>query len=227
MIGAYPDYATAIAKADRGGYADEEIVQANTNKMRGRAVWDYPVMLWINAMHRDGMRVLDAGGHFGMKYTAFGDLCPIASMHWTVYDLPTTINLARAAQKRREVPPEIVFQHDLEKVGDVDLLLASGLLQFLDVPLAELVNRLNAPPQYIILNKVATRLGPTVVTLEKIGPGRVPYQIRDRDEFEKSLTDMGYAIHDRWEIPSLSHVISTHPELGSSTSMGYVLQRLE
>ncbi|MBO9446710.1 methyltransferase, TIGR04325 family [Ruegeria sp. R14_0] len=225
MIGAYPDYATAMHNAGRGGYDHEDVAEVNVDFMSRKTVWDYPVMFWLKTIQRDNMHVLDAGGHLGTKYTAFRELCQLERVNWTVYDLPTTVRLARAAQQTEDLPSEIVFQDDLAQVGPVDLLLASGLLQYLDIPLAQLVGKLKAPPKHILLNKVATREGPTVVTLEKIGPRRVPYQIRNKAEFELSLSDMGYLIRDQWEIPSLSHVISTHPGLGPSTSKGYFLQR--
>lgn len=110
-------------------------------------------------------------------------------------------------------------------MGAADVLLASGLLQYLDRPLAEMVAELPSPPRHILLNKVATREGATVVTLEKIGPARLPYQIRNRAAFESELTDMGYTIRASWVIPSLSRRIGTHPGLGASTSMGYYLER--
>ncbi len=227
MIGAYPDYATAAINTNGNGYNDEDVAQVNAELMRKTTVWDYPVIYWINEVFSEGMHLLDAGGHFGSKYIAFGDLCPIDRLHWIVYDLPITISLARAAQEKQELPAEIVFQDHLSEVGSVDVLLASGLLQYLDISLAELVGELDSPPKYILLNKVATRCGPSIVTLEKIGPGRVPYQIRNQVEFEKGLTEMGYVIRDQWDIPSLSHVVSTHPGLGPSVSRGYFLERCD
>ena len=95
-----------------------------------------------------------------------------------------------------------------------------------DIPFPEFLGRLSARPAWIILNKVATREGPAITTLELIGPARVPYQIRCRAAFEAELATAGYAIRERWEIEPLGHVIDTHPEMGRSVSRGYVLQRV-
>ncbi len=81
------------------------------------------------------------------------------------------------------------------------------------------------PPRLAIFNKVATRDGASVTTLERIGPARVPYQFRNRQGFEEEITGCGWQIRDRWEIPQLSHVIDTHPALGPSRSLGYFLER--
>lgn len=78
---------------------------------------------------------------------------------------------------------------------------------------------------HVVLNKVATRDGPSVTTLQHVGPARLPYQIRCRAEFEAELDQLGYEITEQWKIPSFAHVIATHPELGRSVSRGYALRR--
>lgn len=99
-------------------------------------------------------------------------------------------------------------------------------MQYMDRPLKEMVDALPARPRRIILNKVATREGPSVVTLEAIGASRAPYHIRNRAGFEAELAALpGYRLRDSWEIESLGLRIGTHPGLGRSTSRGYVLDR--
>lgn len=228
FTGAYPDYATARAHAPVGrpdSYDDDTVAAINFDAMCATQIWDYPVMFWLDRLAPPGSRVLDAGGHFGTKYIAFRDRLALDRLAWEVYDLPATIRAAQAAQTAGRVPGEIVFTDKLGATTPADLLLASGVLQYLDTPFEALVAALPAAPRHLLLNKVATRAGPTVVTLEKIGPARVPYQIRNRAGFEQSLDAMGYAIRDTWEIPSLARRIDTHPGLGSSTSRGYVLER--
>ncbi|MBM1949600.1 methyltransferase, TIGR04325 family [Sulfitobacter pseudonitzschiae] len=228
FVGAYPDYATAKAHAPRdtpNSYDDDQVAPLNFELMSQLHIWDYPVVFWLGKLMQPGLHVVDAGGHFGTKYIAFRDLLPLAEIRWSVQDLPAVIRASRAAQQRGAVPAEVNFIDALLDGGAADVLLASGLLQYLDRPLAEMVAELPSPPRHILLNKVATREGATVVTLEKIGPARLPYQIRNRAAFESELTDMGYTIRASWVIPSLSRRIGTHPGLGASTSMGYYLER--
>ncbi len=228
MLGAFPDRAAALAGVPRRAlatYDHEDVAVVNFKVMCAIRVWDYPVMFWLDRLHRPGMHVLDAGGHFGTKYIAFQDHLPLNALSWTVYDLPETIRSARAAQRQGEVPQAVGFIDDLAQAPHTDLLLASGLLQYLDIPFADFVARLPNRPDHILLNKVATRDGPTVITLERIGPARVPYQIRCLATFEAEIAAAGYRIADRWDIPSLGHVIDTHPELGRSVSRGYLLHR--
>jgi putative methyltransferase (TIGR04325 family) len=228
FIGAYPDRDTAVAHVPAGmpnSYDSDEIAPLNFALMSEIHIWDYPVMFWLDRLIEPGQTVLDAGGHFGTKFIAFRDRIALDDVTWRVYDMPAVIRAGRRYQAAGEVPAAVDFVDDLAKAGTPDILLASGLLQYLDIEFDALVAALPEPPRHILLNKVATTDGPTVVTLEKIGAGRVPYQIRNRDAFERSLAGMGYEIRDSWHIPSLSRRIATHPARGASVSRGYVLER--
>lgn len=237
MLGAYPTREAALAAVPRrwiATYDHQEVAAVNFRTMCAVRVWDYPVIFWLDRLNqtallqsglqRSGLRVLDAGGHFATKYIAFQPLLPLDQVAWTVYDLPETLRAARAAQARGEVPGAVNFS---DQLTEADVLLASGLLQYLDLPFPDFLRRLPLAPGHIILNKVATREGASVTTLERIGPARVPYQIRNRAGFEAEIAASGYRILDQWDIPALGHVIDTHPDLGESTSRGYVLARTE
>jgi len=226
--GAYASHAEALAAAERhgiAGYDHEEVADVAFARMCEVAPWDYPVLFWMRRLSDDIATLVDAGGHMGTKYRAFRDLLPIApELRWTVYDLPAIV---RAGQRRAEEDglENLHFVERMEDAGPVDLFLGSGLLQYLDVPFSELLGRLPLPPRHIILNKVALRRGRTVVTLEGIGRALVPYQIRKEDSFLTEMNGLGYTLVDRWSIPSLSHVIETHPELGASRSEGFYFRR--
>ncbi|SDC04095.1 methyltransferase, TIGR04325 family [Ruegeria marina] len=230
FIGAYPDRNTAVAQVSKGtpsSYDNDKIAPLNFELMSETHIWDYPIMFWLERLMQPGLNVLDAGGHFGTKFIAFRDRIDLGQVDWNVYDVPATIRAALRLQQSGKVPDQIKFFDDLSKAQAPDVLLASGLLQYLDIGFHELVDSLPSPPKHILLNKVATTNGPTVVTLEKIGSGRIPYQIRNRAEFEHGIAAMGYRIRDSWHIPSLARTIATHPSLGASTSRGYVLERAE
>jgi hypothetical protein len=76
-----------------------------------------------------------------------------------------------------------------------------------------------------VLNKVATRDGPLLVTLENFVVAEVPYQIRPVGEVPAALDELGYDIVDQWVVDGLSHRIETHPELGRAAIRGYAARR--
>lgn len=227
FTGAYASRDEALGSQPAGvmtGYDHDELADVAFARMCEIAPWDYPVMLWLEKLLRPGSVVLDSGGHMGTKFRAFRDILDLdRRCEWIVQDVP---RIAAAGRTRalQDGLANLRFVERLEHAGRVDILLASGLLQYLDEPLPQFVRRLRPLPGHAILNKVALRDGPSVVTLERIGPSLVPYQIRDERQFLSQLDQLGYDVLDRWSIPSLSHVIETHPELGASRSAGFALR---
>ena len=226
--GHYVDRASALSAAGTApSYDDESIVDVSFDVMCKRTAWDYPVIFWLSQilpLHSD---VLDVGGHLGTKFIAFLPLLDCSNINWTVYELPATVRVALARQQTGALPSEIEFIDDLGKAGQTEVLLASGLLQYLDISIAQLLGSLRNRPKFMILNKVALSDLPSRYTLERIGTARVPYQIRNKQKFEQELHDLKYRIVDDWRIPSLDHEIPTHPWLTASESGGFVLERVD
>lgn len=229
FAGAYPSQAKALAALPankQAGYDDSSIADVSFKQMCQRHALDYPVVFWLDRLLPQIRAVTDAGGHLGTKYIAFCGVLDLSGVNWVVYDLPGIIKAARDRQRNHQLPAVIGFESSRENLPKADLLLASGLLQYLDQPFSEFVASLPHRPTYIIMNKVALWSGPKCVTIERIGAGRVPYQIRNRAAFEAEISAMGYGIEDQWDIEGLGHVIATHPWLGQSQSAGYVLKSL-
>lgn len=222
--GAFPSHEAAMAAVPAekfAGYDHDEVADVNFEVMCKVAPWDYPVLFWLRTLMPGALSLIDAGGHMGTKFRAFRPyLSPSPSFRWIVYDLPAIV-----AQGRRRAAEEelagITFTDDLGVVGKTDIFLASGLLQYLDRPFPQLLRELGRLPPHLIVNKLALREGKTVVTLENFGNAFVPYHIRAREPFFAELSALGYRVADEWTIPSLSHVIPTHPELGASQSIGF------
>lgn len=224
FTGAFPTFEGAIEAAARtsiAGYDHAEVANVAFEDMCKVAPWDYPVLFWLKTLASEIDGLVDAGGHMGTKYRAFRSLLPMpASFRWVVYDVPAIVEAGRKrAQSDRCTGLE--FVDNIAEAGPVPLFLGSGLLQYLDRPLPELLAKMPSLPAHLILNKVALRRGREVVTLEQIGPALVPYRIRNEASFLHGIGELGYRQVDRWSIPSLSHVIETHPELGPSNSAGF------
>lgn len=229
FAGAWPDRASALDSLPpdrRKGYDNPGVADVSFEAMAQVVPSDYPVLFWLHRLLQPDDRILDAGGHLGTKYIAFEEHLPLDRYTWTVQDVPAIIAAAREAQNSKRLPAALDFVEAPDDVA-ADVLLASGLLQYLDIPFTDYVSRLKQRPRHIVLNKVATRKGPDVVTLEQIGPARVPYRIRNRTAFESELSTLGYELKDDWDLPGLSHIIPTHPWLGPSLSRGYLLTRTQ
>lgn len=232
FTGAYSSFEeAAVAAAGKGslvGFDHEEIATFAFEQMCRVLPWDYPILFWMRTLLDEIDTLVDAGGHMGTKYRAFQNLLPSdASFSWVVYDVPAIVAAGRE-RALRDGLDRLSFVDRLEDVAaPASTFLGSGLLQYLDIPLSSLLQRLPTPPRHLLLNKVAFRRGGNVVTLERAGRAYIPYQMRDEQAFLSDLASMGYEVIDRWTIPELSHVIDTHPELGASESAGFYLRREE
>lgn len=226
FTGAYSSFDDAIAAAQKAGrlagYNHQEIAPVSFDAMCKVAPWDYPVLFWLARLRGETEGLLDAGGHMGTKFRAFRGLLDLSdTFPWVIYELP---EIAEAGRRRaaEEGITQLRFIDDLSVAPVLPVFLGSGLMQYLDRPLSNILSALPRRPPHLILNKVSFRRdGKPVVTLERIGNAYVPYQMRDEASFVQDLERLGYEQADRWSIPELSHVIDTHPELGPSESAGF------
>ncbi|MDP2334420.1 MAG: methyltransferase, TIGR04325 family [Reyranella sp.] len=221
--GAFSSFEEAAAHVRPGmlaGYDHDAVTDVSKELMQQVPLWDYPILYWLERLAPEIARIVDAGGHIGVKYRAFRPYLDLDRIDWIVYDLPALVKAGHAQVRPQD--RTLSFVDRIEDAPAADVLLASGLMPYLDEPLVDLVRRLRAPPRHILLNKVVTRDGPTVVTLENFGMAEVPYQIRSAAEVPAALATLGYDVIDTWTIDSLAHRIQTHPELGRSTYRGYV-----
>ncbi len=221
--GAFASFDEAVAHVRPGllaGYDHDRVTPVSREVMQQVPLWDYPILYWLKRLAPEITRLVDAGGHIGVKYRGFGRYLELELVDWIVYDLPAQVKAGRAQVRPQD--RTLSFVERIEEAPAADVLLASGLMPYLNEPLTDLVRRMRVLPRYILLNKVVTRDGPTVVTLENFGVAEVPYHIRNVDEVPTALDMLGYDIIDSWTIDSLAHRIQTHPELGHATYRGYV-----
>ncbi len=221
--GAFASFDEAVAHVRPGllaGYDHASVTSVSREVMQQVPLWDYPILYWLTRLAPEIARLVDAGGHIGVKYRGFGPYLELNRIDWIVYDLPAEVKAGRALARSQD--RTLSFVERIEDAPAADALLASGLMPYLNEPLVDLVRRMRAPPRHILLNKVVTRDGPTVVTLENFGVAEVPYHIRNVDEVPAALETLGYDIIDSWTIDSLAHRIQTHPELGRAIYRGYV-----
>ncbi len=230
FIGAFSDRSDAEAHV-RGlrlvGYNHDVVAPIAFEAMCQLMLWDYPVLFWLARLLDKAPRVLDAGGHMGTKYRAFGRHVSLKPpVEWTVYDLPAIVESGRT-RAMPEGRADLMFVDAIDSLPSTDLLLTSGLLQYLDIPFSTLVGKLPSRPKHLLINKVAMWDQSATFTLENFGVSMVPYQIRNRQEFLNELAELGYRILDEWQIDSLSNAIDTHAQVGKWESRGFCLEVLE
>ena len=186
----------------RSTYNNDAIVKFNIDQYYGIKIYDWPVLFFLqDLLTRNELRtVTDFGGHVGVKFYAYRELLGFpADFQWQVFDLPAMI-----AEGRRRLPPEehaLRFFDDLESTRPSDVMIFSGVLQYLDSSIQEMLDRLPSRPSMIILNKVAVHDTESFYTLENYGNHWLAYHVVTLKDLEESRTALGYELVSSWTVP--------------------------
>lgn len=201
--GVYPTFAASAAAAPARvplGYDQPATTALYDDYMHGVKLHDYPVLYWLRRALGPTSRVFDFGGHVGVLHYGYRPyLGPEHAPAWTVCDVPAVVE---AGEKRARAAGESALTFTTrfaDADGAADVVLASGVLQYIETPFAELVAGLRTPPAHIIVNKLPTNAEREYITLQNIGVAYCPYRIAARADLPASLARIGYELVDTWE----------------------------
>lgn len=203
----------AAPKTRPVGHDSYEMATQRVEEMSAMAPSDYPMVYWLAPLLTENSTVLDLGGHLGTKYRAFSKYLRYPrSLRWIICDLPAVVAEGRRlAQARGETQPE--FTSELSDADGADVLMASGVLQFVEQSLWTLLSTLSVPPTHVLVNKVSCRDGETIVTLQNANAAFVPYQVFDWAGFLAGMESVGYRLVDEWLVLDRSCIVPFHPEV--------------
>jgi len=198
----------------RLSYDDDRLVPMNCDSFAQIHLFDWPVMFCLQQSMARGQlgTVTDFGGHVGVKFKAYGAAMAFPDdLVWQVVDVPAMCRAGR----RYGPAPALRFFERLEDARACDVLICSGVLQYADLTLEQIIERLPRRPPLIILNKVALSPDNGFYTLESFGPGRMPYRVLPAWELDDVRQRQGYELQSRWDIPYRDFEVpaadGTHP----------------
>jgi putative methyltransferase (TIGR04325 family) len=187
---------------------------------------DYPVMFWLAKLLPGSKTVFDWGGSVGLKYFAFRSYLDFAAdLVWLVSEVPAVVDLGRKIA-RDESAPALQFTTDFVGLANADVLLASGVLQFIEDPFAPLRSQTQLPA-HLIVNKTPVYERQSAVTLHNMGTAFCPYHLFNRVEFISTVEALGYRLVDEWRLPGVGCQIPLHVEHSIGTYSGFYFTRSE
>ena len=193
----------SLPPARRATYDNEEIVTAGIESYFTIHTFDWPILFHLQKLLRENrLRSLtDFGGHVGVKFYAFRELLALEnSFQWQVVDVP-----AMCREGRRRIPAHVTSLSFFERIEDTapsDVLICSGVLQYAETSVVDLVHRMPVKPHTILVNKVAVAYrGQGFVTLENFGAASLPYRIGTRAELDQAREQLGYSLTTNWNLP--------------------------
>ena len=186
--------------------------------------FDYPVMFWLQKLLPECRLLFDFGGNVGISYFGYRRYLQYApELTWLIYDLDAVV-AAGEQIARAECAANLRFTTSLAELSTADLLLAAGVLQFIEDPLALLRSEPQLP-RHVLLNKVPVSALPTATTLHNMGSAFCPYRLFNRKEFVEGFLDLGYQLVDEWLNPDLGARIPFFPERSLPAYSGFYFRR--
>ena len=217
----YSSYEEALRLCDNAGYSNQELTEvvvkkniAFRNSINNESYLNGDVnrtLLAISfALNLSSIRVLDFGGGGGYHYTlakhVLGDKCEIK---WNIVETDSMCESGVSIADQN-----LKFFNDVHTastdLGNIDLILASGALQYCPDPLAYLKNLLNVSAKYIYITRTPFFTGSNKLIsiqssmLSHNGPGKLPFGFEDREIFYPisfvPLNQVETAIKEKYKI---------------------------
>jgi putative methyltransferase (TIGR04325 family) len=225
--GIYADFAAAAAAVPEGwhsGYDNEASARRVIDEWLGVYPNDYPVMFWLAKLIPQSRLLFDWGGNVGLKYFAYRKYLDYpAAWTWLVNDVPAVVEFG-AANAPADGAENLRFTTTLDEIAEADILLAAGVLHFIEDPIGTL-SSLPRLPEHLILSKVPAHAGASAWTLHNMGTAMCPYRLFNRDELVEALTGLGYRLIDEWRFADVSCTIPFHPEHSIGAYSGFYFSR--
>lgn len=208
------------------GYANEASAVLYDHRTRIDS-HDYPALCWLMRSMHEGMRGIgDLGGSIGIKYIAFRD--PLAAwpdLSWTVHDVPEAVAHGRKLSAARGDGSQLSFADRMEDLQSCDVLLASGVLQYLPQTLGEAMSGWQRLPKRIIINTAPIHPVNSFFTVNSLGTGFCPYRVQTQADLVRALSGLGYKVRESWINSGKLMTIPLHPEHSLGHYTGLCLDR--
>lgn len=227
FFGVHENWEEAVAAAaafGRAGYDNSNSAQLYDYRTRIDP-HDYPSLYWISRSLDEGMgSVFDVGGAIGIKFIAFREhLKRWPNLQWLVQDVPAMAEHGRKLAQERGDAAQLRFTDRFEDGDGVDVLFASGVLQYLPKTLGELLRSHHKLPRRIIINTAAIHPVHSFFTVNSIGTAFCPYRVQTQAELVRGLTSLGYRLRESWANPGKPMTVALRPDRSLDHYSGYCL----
>lgn len=227
FLGVHASWDEAVAAArmhGTAGYDNTASAAMYDSRIRMDA-HDYPSLYWLTRSLQDGMKgVFDVGGAIGIKFLAFSEpLRPFQDLIWRVCDVPAMVAHGRELATARGDGTRLEFTDQFAQGEGLDILFASGVLQYLPYTLGEALARFRRLPRRIVINTAAIHPEHDFFTVNSIGTAYCPYRVQTQAALVRGLNSLGYRIRDNWINPGKLLTIPCLPEYSLQHYSGFCL----
>ncbi|MEO6925800.1 MAG: methyltransferase, TIGR04325 family [Rhodanobacter sp.] len=203
-----------------------------TDRLDNVQIVDYPVLFWLSQLFTIGCRqVFDLGGNVGISYFGFQRYLDYPDdLRWLVHDVPSVVAAGRDRATRYDSARKLAFTESREDANGRNVLLCTGVVQFLDYSVPELLQQLRDPPRHVLINVTPLHPDRSFVTLQRVTRNRVglancPYRVTAVGEFIAEFKSAGYDVVDRWESMERYMRIPFEPDYSIDRYYGFYFRR--
>lgn len=192
----------------RSSFNNQEIMAGGIETFSEIHIFDWPVLFFLQqAINERKLHVVtDFGGHIGVKYHAFRNMLKFPEgLMWQVVDMPALV-----AEGKRRLTPDLralKFFDSLNEAAPCDVLICSGVLQYIDTDIDAFFDALPSRPEMIILNKVGVSNRGGCVGLETHAQWELPNRVFTREQLADVRRRLGYKLVAGWTIPHRNYVL--------------------
>lgn len=202
--GVYADFDEAERQAPENKPTSFDVPEAGElyrDRFDAINVSDYPPLFWLSRLLALGERTLfDLGGNVGLGYYAFQHFLSYPEdMRWIVHDLPAVLVKGRALAQQRNPGERLRFADSPLEADGCDMLLVSGVLQYLPFTLPQMLHPLTNPPRHVLINLTPLHPSHSFFTLQQTRIATCPYRVTAVAKFVAEFEAAGYSVVDRWE----------------------------
>jgi len=187
-----------IPKTKPEGYDHNSAAKMYTNLMDNIRLVDYPVIFWLNKIIKEKSVVFDFGGHVGIRFYCYSKYINYPNkLKWIVYDLPSVLEEGKKLAKEM-VENKISFTNEIDVAGGSDIFLASGSLQYFEIPLYKILSNLKTSPKHILINGTPLHEDHEFVTINNMTTAYCLYKIQKKNDFINGMIENGWELKDIW-----------------------------
>ena len=176
-------------------------------------------IVWLSRLIADARLLFESRRECWQPVLAFGKISrAIDNFTWLVNEIPAVVALGHILLRTKRPPS--AFHRDYSRLGEADILLASGVLQVLE-DWNGFLRRAASLPRHLLINRTPVGDQPDAVTLCAIGVSFNPYRIFNRRSFIATFVDLGYRLADEWQAPENGCRIPDHPSHSIDAFSGF------
>lgn len=205
VFGSFAEASAAIPASVLSGYDRDDLHNGslkhnfNLEEIGKFKQLDYPILVWLAEIFKDRSTVFDLGGSTGSGYYAYRQYIAYPpAIKWLICDVPAAVKVGNELLQRFD-SPGLSYTTNIADAEGFDIFMTCGTLQYVEPSLAELLSKLQSPPQHLIINHVPFYNGEEYITLQNLLVSYAPYKIQNRDRFIEALEKLGYELVDSWQ----------------------------